>query len=206
MNRKFALLMIAAVTVILPAVAVADVMVTGQVSLESMTQHTAFRILTGPNYAAANSTNSIGWIPASNDLMGTIDLEGSYHVQTEMINVLELNIAQSNPSAPATTMGLYLNVSSSTLPAGTVMAISTSQISFNTLTTTPVTSYSAGDPAIVVNAGSLSTVVSVDLSQNPHLLISGFSPTQNLYLSFLLPPGMYAGSGALITGQFVAFA
>ena len=206
MNRKFALLMIAAVTVILPAVAVADVMVMGQVSLESMHQHTAFKILQGPNYAAANSTNSIGWIPASNDLMGTIDLEGSYYVQTEMINVLELNIAQSNPSAPASFMGIYLNVSSSTLPAGTIMAISTSQISFNTLETTPVTSYSTGDPAIAVNAASTSTVVAVDLSHNPHLLITGFSATQNLYISFLLPPGMYADQGALLTGQFVAFA
>ncbi len=206
MNRKIALLMIAAITVILPAVAVADVMVTGQVSLESMHQHTAFKILEGPNYAAANSTNSIGWISAQNSTMGTIDLEGSYYVQTEMINVLTLNIAQSNPAAPATFMGLYLNVSSSSLPAGTIMAISTSLISFHTLTTTPVTNYSPGNPAIAVNAGSLSTVVTVDLSQNPHLLVTGFTPTQNLYLSFLLPPGMYAGTGALITGQFVAFA
>lgn len=206
MNKKIVLLMIAAVTAILPAVAVADVLVTGQLTLESFQHHTAFRFQAGPNYYAANSTNSLGWIAANDGTMGTIDLEGSYYVQTEMINVLDLNLSVSNAAAPATFMGLYLNVSSSGFPAGTVMVLSTSQISFSTLQSTAVTSYTAGDPSISVNAASLSTVVSVDLSQNPHLLITGFAPAQTIYISFLLSPGLYAGSSAMLTGQFVALA
>lgn len=204
MNRKLALLMIAAVTAILPAVAVADVMVTGQLTLESFHHHTAFTLQPGPNYPAANTTNSLGWIPSNDSTMGTIDLEGSLYVQTSMINVLDLNLSVSNVGAPATFMGLYLNVSSSTFPSGTVLVISTSQISFSTLSSTPVTSYTGGSPPIAVNAASLSTVVAVDLSQNPHLLLTGFSPAQTLYISFELGPGEYAGSSALITGQFVA--
>ncbi len=204
MNKKIALLMIAAVTAILPAVAVADVMVTGQLSLESYHHHTAFYFQPGPNYYAANSTNSLGWTPSNDATMGTVDLEGSYYVQTEMINVLDLNMSISNPAAPAAFSGLYLNVSSSDFPSGTIMVLSTSQITFSTLQSTSVTSYTSGDPSIAVNAASLSTVVAVDLSQNPHLLITGFAPAQTIYISFLLSPGLYAGSGAILTGQFVA--
>ena len=206
MNKKIALIMIAAVAVLLPAVAVADVMVSGQIALESFQHHNAFRFQPGPNYQAANSTNSIGWIASTDGTMGTIDLEGSYYVQTEMINVIDLNFALSNPAAPATFMGLYLNISSSDFPSGTIMAISTSQISFNILESTAVTQYTAGNSPISVNAASPSTVVAVDLSQNPHLLITGFVPTQTLYISFVLPPGMYAGDSAMLTGQFVALA
>ncbi len=204
MNRKITLLLIAAVAAVLPAAAVADVMITGNISLESMLHHTAFEFEKGPNYGAANSTNSIGWMPLQGDLMGQIDLQGSNYVTTEMVNVIDLNVTVSNAAAPASFSGLYLNVSSSTFPAGTVMVISTSQISLSTLVSTPVTAYT-GTP-ISVNGASLSTVVAVDMSQNPHLLITGFHPTQTFYLSYLLPPGYYAGSSAILTGQFVKLA
>lgn len=203
MNRKLTLLLIAAVTTILPAVAVADVMITGQISLESMHHHTAFEFQPGPNYGAANHTNSIGWMSSDGNTMGMLDLQGSLYVSTEMVNVIDLNITVSNAAAPASFMGLYLNISSSTFPAGTIMVISTSMIGFATLTGTAVTHY-AGTP-IPVDATSLSTVVAVDLSENPHMVITGFSPTQTFYLGFILPPGYYAGDGAMLTGQFVAF-
>lgn len=204
MNRKLTLLMIAAVATILPAVAVADVMVTGQITLESFHQHTAFEFQPGPNYAAANATNSIGWITQTGSYMGMLDLEGSLNVQTEMVNVIDLNITVSNAAAPSSVSELFLNVSSSSFPAGTIMVISTSEIGFSTLVGTSVTTYT-GTP-IPVNGGSLSTVVAVDLSQNPHLVINNFHTAQTFYLGFILPPGMYAGSSALLTGQFVKLA
>jgi hypothetical protein len=203
MNRKLTLLLIAAVTTILPAVAVADVMITGQISLESMHHHTAFEFQPGPNYPAANSTDSIGWMPTDGNTMGMLDLQGSLLVTTQMVNVIDLNITVSNAAAPASFMGLYLNVSSSTFPVGTVMVISTSMIGFSALTGTAVTHY-VGTP-ISVDASSLATVVAVDLSENPHMVLTGFSPTETFYFGFILPPGYYAGAGALLTGQFVAF-
>lgn len=207
MNRKMTLLLLAAVTAILPAVAVADVMVTGTITLESYHHHTAFELQPGPNYGAANSTNSIGWIAGTGETMGTIDLQGSLYVQTEMINVLDLNFTVSNPAAPASFMGLYLNVSSSTFNSGTIMVISDYQVSFAGMEATPVTSYSAGDPSIGMSVASPhDSIVAVDLSQNPHLVITSFVPTQTLYISFILPPGYYAGSSAILTGQFVALA
>ncbi len=210
MNRKMTLLLLATVTAILPAVAVADVLVTGTLTLESYHHHTAFEFQPGPNYGAANSTNSIGWIAqpeSTQGIMGTVDLEGSLYVQTEMINVLDLNFTLSNPAAPASFMGLYLNVSSSTFIPGTIMVISDYQVTFAGMEATPVTSYSVGDPAIALSVGSPHTnIVAVDLSQNPHLLITSFAPGQTLYISFILPPGYYAGSSAILTGQFEAFA
>ncbi len=207
MNRKMTLLLLAAVTAILPAVAVADVLVTGTITLESYHHHTAFELQPGPNYWAANSTNSIGWTMASGNTMGTIDLQGSYYVQTEMINVLDLNFTVSNPAAPASFMALYLNISSSSFNPGTIMVISDYQVSFAGMEATPVTSYSAGDPSIALSVGSPhDNIVAVDLSQNPHLVITSFVPAQTLYISFILPPGYYAGDSAILTGQFVALA
>lgn len=210
MNRKMTLLLLAAVTAILPAVAVADVLVTGTITLESYHHHTAFELQPGPNYAAANSTNSIGWTSdalSAQGLMGMVDLEGSLYVQTEMVNVLDLNFTVSNPAAPASFMGLYLNVSSSTFIPGTIMVISDYQVTFAGMEATPVTPYSAGDPSIGLSVAAPHTnIVAVDLSQNPHLLITSFAPAQTLYISFILPPGIYAGSSAMLTGQFVALA
>lgn len=84
------------------------------------------------------------------------------------------------------------------------MVISTSQINFATLEGTAVTTYS-GTP-IPVNGASSSTVVAVDLSQNPHLVITNFHTTQTFYLGYILPPNYYAGSSAVLTGQFVKLA
>jgi len=178
-------------------------MITGQISLENKHHHTAFEFQPGPNYAAANATNSIGWMPdVLGGEMGTLDLQGSYYVQTSMINVIDLNITISNALAPSSFMGLYLNVSSSNFPVGTEMVISTSTITFAVLIGTAITHY-VGTP-ISVDGSSLATVVAVDLSENPHLLITNFSPAQTFYIGFVLPPGYYAGSSALLTGQFVA--
>ena len=204
MNRKMTLLLIAAVATILPAVAVADVMITGEISLEGNHHHTAFEFQPGPNYYAANMSNSIGWMPAQGDTMGTLDLQGSIFVYTYMINVIDLNTTVSNPAAPAQSKVLYLNVSSSTLPAGTIMTISTSEITFAQLWGTPVTTYT-GTP-IPVDTSSTSTVVAVDLSQNPPLAIPPIGPSDTFYLGFILPPGTYQGTGATLTGQFVALA
>lgn len=204
MNRKLTLLLIAAVATILPAVAVADVMVTGQATLESFHQHTAFEFERGSNYPAANATNSIGWMPLDGNWMGQIDLQGSDYVQTEMINVIDLNMTISNAAAPSSVTELFLNMSSSSFPAGTIMVIATSSLTFAILEGTAVSTYS-GTP-IALNAASASAVVAVDLSQNPHIVINNPVPTQTFYIGFILPPGQYAGASAIMTGQFVKLA
>lgn len=207
MNRKLTILMITAIAAILPAVAVADVMISGSFTIESGTNNVAWYIQPGENFNKAYNLGAVNWIPSTGPTsMGELDLQGMQYENTLMINVLDLNLSLSPTSIPGT-FSLYLNVSDSSFPAGTIMAISTAPITFAQLTAASVTHYSGGSP-IVVNAGSSSTLILVDLSENPHLVInnfpSPFNPATNYYiLSFELPAGIYGGSGATLTGQFV---
>lgn len=203
MNRKMTLLLIAAVAALLPAVAVADVMITGEITLESFHQHTAFEFEKGSNYGVANATDSIGWTPLDGNYMGQIDLQGNQYTTTKMINVIDLNITVSNAAAPASFSGLYLNVSGSTLPVGTIMVIANASLTFAVLTGTPVTHYAAGDPAIVLPQNS---AIAVDLSENPLILLSPLVKQQVFHIGFIIPPGTYAGHTATLTGQFVKLA
>ncbi len=200
--------MIAAIAAILPAVAIADVMISGAFTLQSGTNNVAWYIQHGPNYAQANDLGSISWVPSEGpSSMGQLDLQGMQYGDTWMINVLDLNFSLS-PTAIPGTFSMYINVSGSTFPAGTLMAISTQPITFSDLMGATVTSYSSGDAPIVVNAGSSTTLIVVDLSQNPHLVINNFpSPfdphTTWFTLSFFLPAGTYSEASATLTGQFV---
>lgn len=208
MNRKITVLMIAVIASILPAVAIADVMITGNFTIESGSNNVAWYIQPGPNYARAYDVGAISWTPSEGpSSMGQLDLQGMQYEDTWMINVLDLNFSLS-PTAIPGTFSLYLNFSDSTFPVGTIMAISTQPITFAQLMAASVTHYTAGDPSIVVNAGSLSTLVLVDLSENPHLVMnnfpSPFDPAVHYYtLSFVLPANYYGAAGATLTGQFV---
>ncbi len=202
MNRKLTILLIAAVATILPAVAVADVLVTGNLTIQSGTNTNLFYFQQGPNYLKAHAAGAITWIePVSSTNQGTIDLEGIGNQSTYMVNVLDMNFSLS-PTAIPPPFVLYLNFSNSNFPAGTVMVVSTSQLTITQLQSTPVTQYSG--TSIVVNGGLSSTVVAVDLSQNPSLVVTNFGHSTTLYFGFELPPGLYTGASADLTGTFVA--
>lgn len=208
MNKKATILITALIASILPAVAIADVMITGNFTVQSGTNNVAWFIQHGPNYAQANEVGAINWYPNEGpNNMGELDLQGMLYGDTWMVNVLDLNLSLS-PTAIPGTFSLFLNVSDSTFPVGTILAISTQPITFSQLMGASVTHYTAGDPSIVVNAGSTSTLILVDLSENPHLVINNFpSPfnpaTHYFSLSFILPANTYSGTGATLTGQFV---
>ena len=65
MNRKIMILMVAVVATVLPAVAVADVMITGSVSVLGSNVQDSFYLSEGSNYAVANQTGVLGFIPGS---------------------------------------------------------------------------------------------------------------------------------------------
>ena len=188
MNRKVTLLLIAAVTAILPAVAVADVMITGNV-LVSGTQNTpVFVIQPGPNYATANMIGAIGWTPSNGATvgtdgvasMGTVDLEGIANETTALANVLDLNVTISS----GVTGTLYVNFTGD-FPGVGLVWISTSQMSVQS-----VMSQVGGQP---LNGTSFS--------------FSGtFSGgTTTYYISFYLPASnAYVGTSGTITGTFIA--
>lgn len=190
MNRRITLLLVAAVTTILPAVAVADVMITGNVSIVGTQNTPIFYLQPGPNYPSAHAIGAIDWSPVMEATynseqvgplpMATFDLEGIANQTTALANVLDLNITINQ----GVTGILYLNFTGN-FPAGALVWITSSQVTVN-----DVMSGVGGQP---LNSASFT--------------FSGpfNGGTTTYYISFYLPPSAsYAGSTGTITGTFVA--
>jgi len=180
MNRKIMILMVAVVATVLPAVAVADVMITGSVTV-SGSNISPFYIAEGPNYAAAHSAGVITWTPSTSSTsasstMGTLDLEGVANQTVEMVNVLYFNYTGKVAGT------FYFNITSNNMPSFYVYASSTLQTlsSITSSSWTQITTGSTGHSKFSV-AGAFSD-----------------------YVSFELPPGVYAGNSLSVSIAFVA--
>ncbi len=188
MNRKVTLLLITAVTAILPAVAVADVMITGNVSIVGTQNTPVFYLQPGPNYQAAYSVGAIDWNPIVLETvqqnaplpMATFDLEGISNQTTALANVLDLNIT----IAAGVNGILYVNFTGD-FPTGAMVWITPDPV-----TVAAVMSGVGGQP---INSATFSY-------SGP--FVGG---TTTYYISFLLPASAaYAGSTGTITGTFIA--
>ena len=108
MNRKIMILMVAVVATVLPAVAVADVMITGSVQALGHSTTDAFIVQPGSNYAAAHDTTGFTWtssaVNESEDL-GNLTLGFMSNETIYEINVLDINFTS------ATYGNFYINVS-----------------------------------------------------------------------------------------------
>ena len=92
MNRKLKLLLIISIATIIPSVAVADVMVSGTLTISQTMAVPPVHFEPGSNYNTANELGLITWTPNSpSGSMGTIDLEGSTNQTVTLVNVLDLN-------------------------------------------------------------------------------------------------------------------
>jgi len=177
MNRKIMILMVAVVATVLPAVAVADVMITGSVTV-SGSNISPFYIAEGPNYAAAHSAGVITWTSSTSSTsasptMGTLDLEGVANQTVEMVNVLYFNYTGKVAGT------FYFNITSNNMPSFNVYASSTLQTLSSISSWTPI------------KTGSTGNKFSVD---------GPFSD----YVSFELPAGVYSGASLSVSIAFVA--
>ena len=190
MNRKMTLLLRAAVTAILPAVAVADVMITGNVAIVGPQNTPIFELQPGPNYPAATAIGAIYWnpmLPASVEQpvngplpMATFDLEGIANQTTALANVLDLNVTINEGVAGT----LYVNFTGD-FPVAALVWISASSMT--------VQQVMSGVGGQSINSATFT--------------FSGPFPggTTTYYISFLLPASAsYAGSTGTITGTFIA--
>jgi len=177
MNRKIMILMVAVVATVLPAVAVADVMITGSVTITgSNTQ--VFWFSEGPNYATAHSAGLITWTPStatSTSTMGTVDLEGIVNQSVSMINVAEFHYK-------GTTSGTVWFNFTGTFPTGAFAVISSS-------------------PLMSELSSSSPNQVPLSMPYNAELPVSG---AHTYYLGFYLPPGSYSSDSFSIQVTFVA--
>ena len=180
MNRKIMILMVAVVATVLPAVAVADVMITGSVSVLGSNVQDSFYLSEGSNYAAANATGVFGFTPAHSGVasMGTINLEGMSNLSVSMINVLDFNYSLNTGGI------IYVNISSSNFTSGSYVAFSS----------TPMTSMLGSTPP--------SNSYPLDTTGDYTITVSG--PTSGTYfLGFYLPAGMYNGESLSLSMTFV---
>lgn len=189
MNRKATLLLIAVVAAVLPAIAVADVMITGQVSIVGTQNTPVFVIQPGPNYAKAHAAGAIDFIGEVPQVgiesaiqqassIGIIDLQGISNQTTYLINVIDLNITSGTGT-------LYLNLTDSTLPVGTMICIMDSMMTFSDLMTYGIEIGS--DQVVPLNLATLSVTAG-----------------DTFYIGFYMPPGMYDGTSATILGTFLS--
>lgn len=182
--------MIAAVATILPAVAVADVMITGNAQIVGTQNNLlVIDVENGTNAYAGVATGAFSYMPATSTL-GSFDLEGSPNLTTYMVNVLEINIT----IAPnhAVNGVLYVNFSTpvegTPFPAGTVLVTSSPQSMGMATSQTP----SGTNGWQSINSGTFS--------------FSGpFSGITTYYVCFALPANAgYAGATGSMSVTFSA--
>ena len=182
MNRKIMILMVAVVATVLPAVAVADVMITGSIAVHGSQAPAMVYLSKGPNYATAASnslftfTNGSG---AATATIGTVDLEGMANANVSLLNVLDLNYSVHSSGK------LWVNVSETGFPSGAFVELSSTQ----------VTSLSS----------SASGVYLLGSTGGPHGPFSVSSGSGTYYVSFFLPAyASYSSASMEISVTFVS--
>ena len=158
MNRKIMILMVAVVATVLPAVAVADVMITGSVQGLGVGATDAFTVQPGSNYMSAHHMTGFTWtssaVNESEDL-GNISLGVMSNETIYEINVLDINFTTSGYF----NLTVFVPSPGDTLfPTDTAIYFSTSPFTMSTSGISPsahtVSLYGAsGSSGVLVNMG-----------------------------------------------------
>jgi hypothetical protein len=135
MNRKVVILLVAMVATILPAVAVADVMITGSASLTLNGVPDQFLVGPGPNYGPVQNMNLFNWtsvaLSESEDI-GTMTLNYTSNLTINEINVLQVSNFKIDSSSANNwfniTVDRFTGLSSN---AQILMYVSTAPLSFD---------------------------------------------------------------------------
>ncbi|WP_393972046.1 hypothetical protein OXIME_000649 [Oxyplasma meridianum] len=188
MNRKMMILMVAVVATVLPAVAVADVMVTGSVSGSGVMAMDAFTVQPGSNYASAHSSSGFTWTAShinESEILGDISVGIMSNETIYEVNVLDINFSSSGY------FNLTVNVPTVLPGSGTAEFPADSTIYFST---TPFT----------LTASGISSTQSVSLS-NPGSTTLNFhhvTPSTTIYIAFEVGAGPYSGASFSLSGVF----
>ena len=189
MNRKIMILMVAVVATVLPAVAVADVMVTGYVNGVGTQAPDAFWVQDGSNYASAHSAAGFTWTANSqseSEILGTITLGVMTNETIYEINVLDINF-----SAPGY-FNLTVNVPSALPSSGASDFASGTSIYFST------------SPFSFVNGAISPTSTQVSLSNSGVTTINfgSVSSSTTIYVAFEVGSGTSGNASFSLTGSF----
>jgi hypothetical protein len=193
MNGRIKMLIVLAIALIIPSVAVADVMISGTVNVEGTQTSDIFIFTPGPNAPEAGGFVSIG-STASYPYMADIDLENTNNMSVFTINVLQVNFK----TAPGTfTLSVSIDPA---FPPGSVMYYSTTEMSLSDFSGKNPSSIVSTAPSPLADSGinefSLSSTTS--LTGVP-LTIS--STSTHIYIGFYVPGGTNGGE-LVLTGSF----
>jgi hypothetical protein len=199
MNTRFKILMVVGIALILPAVAFADVAISGTISVHGSQQGPTWYITDGPNAPEAAGFASIS--PHSGT-QGDMDLENAYNMSVFTINVFQINFN--------TTGTFYLNVTQShAFPNQARLYFSTSLMNFNDFSSEAATSINNSAPIPTTGSG----IFSLNLSDKTFTTASGSSlntavfhidsTSVVIYIGFYLTPGDVSGAEITLSGNFV---
>lgn len=178
MNRKMMIVLVAIVATVLPAVAVADVMITGSVTVNG-SNITPYYFTTGPNYAAANAAGVITWTPSSSgSSMGTVDLEGVTNQSVSMVNVGEFVYT-------GTASGTFYFNFTGDFPTGAYAVFSSSPITLSELSSAHEVPLSGEYSAVAPVTGASTFYLSFYLPAGSYVTSSGTSLSFNIQVSFV---------------------
>jgi len=191
MNRKIMILMVAVVATVLPAVAVADVMISGSVQGLGHSTTDAFIVQPGSNYVAAHKTTGFTWTSSSDNEsedLGSISLGVMSNETIYMVNVLDINFTQSG----------YFNLTVTVPYSNGVLLPTDSEIYFSTSPMTLSTSGISGanyEP-VSLYATSPTSGVTIDFG---HVTLS-----THIYIGFVVGAGMPANGSFDLAMSFNA--
>jgi hypothetical protein len=174
MNKKIMWLMVGLVAAVLPAVAVADVMLTAYINGNEAPASDAFFVQQGSNYANANALTGFTWTPhvtSESEILGNITLGYMTNETIYEVNVLDINFTGLAGSA-------VFNITVK-IPNSVGMVFPTD--SFMYITDTPQS------VSILPSAISLSTT-------GTHTLLFTVTSSSTIYLGFEVGSGAGGGS------------
>ncbi len=199
MNTRFKILIVVGIALILPAVAFADVVISGSINVTASQTSPTFNISPGPN-----SPQAAGYATLSHPSgrIADLDLENAYNMSVFTLNVYKISFN--------TTGIFYLNA---TYAHGYTdqarLYFSTSLMTFSDFTGTDATGISNLAPSPTSDSGITSlnlsdktfTTDTGSIIQTPTYTIS--STATVIYVGFYLPPVDVSGAEITLQGNFV---
>lgn len=177
MNKKIMWLMVGLVAAVLPAVAVADVMLTAYVYGNEAPVGDAFYVQQGSNYANANALAGFTWTPqvtSESEILGTITLGYMSNETIYEVNVLDVNFTGLSGSA-------YFNIT---------VTVPNSQITGGAVFPADSFIYITNSPQSITKLPA-STSLSVAGSTTYNFMVSS---TSTIYIGFEVGSGTGGGT------------
>ncbi len=191
MNKRLTVLIIAAVAAILPAAAVADVLITGSVNVTGTPNSPVFKFDIGPNYEQADGY--ISWHSySSGQFMGDLHLNLAPNENVLAINVFKIDFGAS--AAPGVFYFNLTGASAIQFPAGSMIYLSSSLMSFSQFESP----YSTSSPAPGITTLPLSIPNGNTVSSGPISVTGGTT----LYVGVYLPAGSQGSAEIDAQGQY----